>query len=85
MRALEVAAVLVGGALLGGFLGKLFGLYFTEGRVHDWLLKPVVAGLHPTHLDLVFVDLTLGFLIKLNVLGIIGIIVAAILYKKILK
>lgn len=81
----ESAAVIVAGALLGSFLGKLLGAAFSNGRIHDLLTVEKSAGLHPTHLDLSLVDFTFGFMFHFNVMSIVGILLAALLYKRVIK
>lgn len=82
--ALEGICILVGGALLGTFLGKLIGMEFPNGRVHDLFATEVVAGMNPAHLDLRIIDLTFGGHLHFNMTSVAGVVVAAILVKKIL-
>ena len=78
----EVGVVLVAGAVLGSFFGKFVGLLFPQGRVHDLFSTDITAGLHPTTLDLRVIDLTFGCLFHFNLVSIIGIIIAAFLYRR---
>lgn len=82
---LEAAGVVVAGALLGSFLGKFASLAFPEGKVRDLLATDITAGLHPAHLDLRIVDLTFGCLFRFNVMSVAGIVIAAYLYKRIVR
>lgn len=77
--------VVVVGALLGTFIGDFIGHSFPEGMVHDLFSKEISAGLQPTTLDLRVIELTVGCLLKLNVSSIVGILLAAYLFKKFLK
>ena len=81
----EAAAIVVTGALLGSFLGKFIGLWFPEGKVHELFATDITAGLHPTSLDLRLIDVTFGCLFRFNVTSIIGIMLAAVLYKRVIR
>ena len=78
---LEIAGVVVVGALLGSFLGKFIGMAFAQGKIHELFATDITAGLHPTNLDLRIVDLTFGCLFHFNMTSVLGILVAALLYK----
>ncbi len=81
---IEGAVVVAAGALIGTFLGKCLALTIPQGRVHDLFatqLAPV--GLHPTTLDLRIVEVTVGCLFRFNVMSIAGIVIAAVLYKRV--
>lgn len=74
--------VLVIGALLGTVLGKFVGMVIPEGSSwRELFTEQVTAGLHPTTLDLQVVDLTFGFLLKFNLPSIIGILIAAYIFR----
>jgi len=78
----EGALVFVVGALLGSFLGKLIGLWLPAGRVSHLLSTEITAGLHPIHLNLQVLDLTFGCMFHLNMMSLVGIALAAVLYRK---
>ena len=79
-------AVLVVGALLGSFIGDFLALMFPEGgQVQALFLKQVTAGLPPARLDLKVAEFTFGFLLKMNITSVIGILVSAVLFKAALK
>lgn len=66
------------GLVLGGLLGEL-----TKGTGLNWLSYGQSFGISdPLKLDLGIFQLTLGFMFKINISGIIGLIVAIILYRK---
>ena len=48
-------------------------------------MPEISAGLKPTALDLRVVELTFGCLFKLNVMSVVGIVAAALLFSKIGK
>lgn len=84
-RVLSFSGILVAGALLGSFLGKVLALAFPPGRVRDLFATDVTAGLHPAHLDLQVIDLTFGCLFRLNLMSMVGVLAAAYLFKRVLK
>ncbi len=69
------------GALIGSALGELVAYLIPAGVVKEFFLKSAVAQFGPATLNLVILTFTLGFSFKLNVIGIIGIIIAAYLLK----
>jgi len=77
--------VLVVGALLGSFLGDFLALMFPEGPTRALFLKEVSAGLPPARLDLKVAEFTFGFVLKLNITSVIGILASSILFKAALK
>ena len=78
-------AVIVVGALLGSFIGGFIGHAFPGGVVHDLFSKDISAGLQPTTLDLRVLEITFGCLLKFNVPSVIGIILAAYLFRTFTK
>ena len=77
--------VLVVGALLGSFLGKFIGIAIPQGVIRDLFLSDLTAGLSPATLDLRIIEITLGCMLKINLMAIIGIICSAILFKRFSK
>ncbi len=72
--------ILISGLVIGGLIGDtLGGIPFLT-----WLNYGKQIGLNPPFsLDLSFFTLQLGMTIKLNIAGILGMIIAIIIYKKI--
>lgn len=79
---LMVVCVILVGALLGSFLGNFVGTLFPEGAIHTLFAKHITAGLPTTHVDLKVIELTFGCLVKFNISSVVGIILAALLVKK---
>lgn len=73
--------VIVVGALLGSFIGGFIGHAFPDGVIHDLFAKEITAGLSPATLDLRVVEITFGCLLKFNVTSVIGIVLAAWLFR----
>ena len=81
----ETVVVVVVGAVVGSFLGGFLSVVSPAGKLHDLLAKEFTAGLQPTSLNLRVVDLTFGCLFHVNLLSIIGVLIAAFLYKRVLR
>lgn len=70
---------LISGLIIGGFIGDVLGRF----RYLSWLNYGKEIGLtSPFFLDLSFMSLTFGLTLKLTLAGIIGMVIAIILYKK---
>ncbi len=77
-----ILLVLVGGALLGSALGQLVGVLLPQGVVRDFFIRAVTPGLtQPVTVDLLVLTLTLGFTLKLNIVALLGVVLAAYLLK----
>ena len=69
--------IVVLGALIGTALGEVIGILVPAGVVQDFFLKSASASLGPTTLDIILFTLTLGFSFKINITGVIGVLIAA--------
>lgn len=69
--------VIILGALIGSALGEVIALVMPVGVVKDFFLKSIIASIGPGTLDLILFKFTLGFALKLNISGVIGILIAA--------
>lgn len=69
--------IIVLGALLGSVLGEILGLVLPAGVVKDFFLKSATASIGPGTIDIILITITLGFSLKLNITGVIGILIAA--------
>ena len=69
--------VIILGAIIGSALGEIIGLIIPAGVVKDALLQSVTPSIEPGTLDLVVLKFTIGLALKINFVGVIGIIIAA--------
>ena len=75
--------ILVGG-LLGGVLGEILRVLTPPGTVQNLFAKAVTPGLDPPlSIDLVLLKLTFGFVLKMNLLTLLGIFLGIYLYKNV--
>ena len=80
---LLLLAVVVG-LVFGSLLGELLGQLIASAWVKDVLTRGPMLGLTPpATLDLRLLSVTFGILFKVNVVGVLGIIVALIIVRRI--
>lgn len=72
-----VLLILIIGAILGSALGELVALLLPEGVVEQFFLKSANIGIDPFTINLGIFSFTFGFRFILNVIGIVGIALAA--------
>ena len=72
------------GGLLGGVLGEILRVFTPSGTIQDIFSRSVSPGLEPPlTVDLVLIKITLGFILKINLLTLLGIFLGIYLYKNI--
>ena len=69
--------VLILGALIGSVFGEIAAYLIPEGVVKDFFLKSAAASFDTGTLNLIIITLSLGFSFKLNIMGVIGVLIAA--------
>jgi hypothetical protein len=75
--------ILLIGTLIGAFIGKaIYKVFPTDSTIRDMLAVEIKPGIQPTTLDLGIVDITFGAVIKLNITAVIGLIITAIIFRK---
>ena len=73
-----ILLIVTAGLVVGSLLGELVGSLLPAGLVHDLLTRGPQIGLTPpATLDLRFVTLTFGMMLKVNVVAILGVVLAA--------
>jgi len=73
---LFVIGILLLGAMIGSLLGELLRSLIPDGVVKEVFLRSIDIMLGPAVIDLIMFSITLGFTLKLNFIGIIGLAVA---------
>ncbi|TMQ15496.1 MAG: DUF4321 domain-containing protein [Candidatus Rokuibacteriota bacterium] len=78
-----VVLVIVAGLVVGSLLGELLGSLLPTGHAQDLIAKGPTIGLTPpVNLDLRFLALTFGLSLKVNLVGVVGIVIAALTLRK---
>lgn len=78
-----VVLVIVAGLIVGSFLGEVLGSQLPAGRARDLVSKGPTIGLTPpASLDLHFLAVTFGISLKVNLVGVLGIVIAALVLRK---
>lgn len=78
-----VLLIIVAGLVLGSLLGELVASLLPTGLVHDLLTRGPQIGLSPPGtLDLRFMAVTFGILLKVNVVAVLGVILAALALRR---
>ena len=77
-----VLLIVVAGLVVGSLLGELLGS-LTTGWFQDFLTKGPTIGLTPpVTLDLRLIAFTLGIAFKVNVVGVLGILISAVTLRR---
>ena len=77
-----VLLVVVAGLIIGSLLGELVG-GFLSGWPHDLFTKGPTIGLtSPATIDLRALSFTFGLALKVNVVGVLGIVLAALTLRR---
>ncbi len=78
-----VVLIVVAGLVIGSLLGELAGGFLPSGWAHDLFTRGPTIGLtNPATLDLRFLSLTFGLLFKVNLVGVLGIVIAALTLRR---
>lgn len=78
-----ILLVIVAGLVVGSLLGELLGALLPTGRAQDLIARGPTIGLAPpATLDLRFLALTFGLSLKVNLVGVVGIIIAALALRR---
>jgi len=78
-----VLLIIVAGLVLGSLLGELVASLLPTGLVHDLLTRGPQIGLSPpATLDLRFMAVTFGLLLKVNVVAVLGVALAALALRR---
>jgi len=74
--------IIVAGLVVGSLLGELLG-HLATGWLQDLLTRGPTVGINPpVTIDLRLVGLTFGVAFKVNIVGVLGILIAAITLRR---
>ena len=77
-----IALVLFLGVIVGSVVGEVIALLLPEGNVmRDLFVSGKVLKVGPLELDLLVFSLTFGFSLKVNLIGVLGIVFVALLLR----
>ncbi len=71
-----IVGMLFIGAMFGSLLGELMKMGIPDGVVKEVFLRSIDMNFGPAVIDLIMFSITLGFTLKLNLIGIVGMAVA---------
>lgn len=78
-----IILIVVAGLVVGSLLGELVASLLPSGLVHDLLTRGPQIGLSPpATVDLRFIALTFGMMLKVNVVGLLGVVLAALALRR---
>jgi hypothetical protein len=67
--------ILLLGLIIGSFIGDLLGMVLPDGAAKTVMTTPLRIGFHPISIDLHIFTLILGLMIKINLFGVIGVLI----------
>jgi hypothetical protein len=76
-----ILSAVILGAVIGSALGQVIGLALPDGVVKEFFTNTANIGFDPVQVNLGIIDFTLGFYFRLNVIGVIGIVLAAYIFR----
>ncbi|MCX7940157.1 MAG: DUF4321 domain-containing protein [Elusimicrobiota bacterium] len=77
--------IVIIGTLLGAFIGKAISKFFpSDSNVKEMLSLEIKPGLQPTTIDLGILEITFGAVVKLNITAVVGLILTAIIFRKLI-
>jgi hypothetical protein len=75
--------VVIAGLVIGSLLGELAGSFLPDGRVQDLFMRGPTIGLtSPVTFDLRFLSFTFGLALKVNLVGVLGVVLAALTLRR---
>lgn len=69
------------GMILGSAVGAALEHVLPDGVVKRFLVESVGWGIEPRTIDLVVLTFTLGFSVSVNVMGVLGVVLAIYLFR----
>lgn len=73
--------MVVFGMIVGTALGEAIAVLLPEGVVKEFFLRSVLASIGPGTLNLVAFSITFGMSFKVNVMAVLGMILAAYMFR----
>ncbi len=78
-----VLLIVVAGLVIGSLLGELLGRSLPSGWLRDFFTAGPTIGLAPpVTVDLRLLSVTFGLAFKVNVVGVLGVVIAAVTFRR---
>ena len=78
-----ILLVVIAGLVVGSLLGEILGSLLPAGRAQDLITRGPTIGLAPpATLDLRFLAMTFGLSLQVNLVGVVGIVLAAVTLRR---
>jgi hypothetical protein len=78
-----ILLVVVAGLIVGSLLGELLGSLLPAGRAQELITRGPTIGLTPpVTVDLRSLAMTFGLSLKINLMGVVGIVLAALTLRR---
>ena len=78
-----VLVAIIAGLVVGSLLGELLGQLVGAGKLQDLLTRGPTIGLtSPATLDFRLLSITFGIAFKVNVVGVLGIVITALTFRR---
>jgi hypothetical protein len=76
-----VFLIIILGAMLGSGFGQMIGKILPRGPVKSFFLASVPVGFRTVHMDLAVFTFDIGFMLRLNIISVVGVVVLAYLLR----
>ncbi|MFQ3675857.1 MAG: DUF4321 domain-containing protein [Endomicrobiia bacterium] len=77
--------IIIIGTLLGAFIGRAVSKIFpNDSTVKEMLAVEITPGLKPTTLDLGILEITFGAVVKMNITAVVGLLITAIVFRRLI-
>jgi hypothetical protein len=76
-----LAFMIVLGLVIGSAVGEAIGHVLPDGVVKNFFLEHAETGFGPTPLNFVAFTLTIGISLKVNIMAVLGVVLAAYLFR----
>lgn len=73
--------IFIAGILIGTLIGDLLGILLPEGVVKRVMLYSIKIGFQPFTLNLHIITITFGFMFKINLFGVLGVLILGYVLK----
>ncbi len=73
--------MLVVGMLAGSMVGEVISLVLPDGVVKQFFIRSITPGFEPVEINLEVVRITVGLDVTLNIISILGILLAVYLFR----